>query len=145
MEVIGINKDKNLQATEVASAATREELDVWMATGRMRNLEEDSKDAEIGKAEKKKHAEAHIDRLKTDIGKKAEVEGTRIRVGEIKRKLETKRFLLMEKEVRDEKEEEKLNEASKLLEIATAKEKRAEESVRAREKVVDRRKKKWTS
>ena len=87
MEVIAINKDKTLQATEIASAATREELDVRTATDRLRTLEEDSKEAEIGKAEKKKYAEAHLDRLKIDIGKKAEVEGTKVRVGEIKRKL----------------------------------------------------------
>ena len=70
MEVTTLNKDKTMQATEVAAGATREELDAWTAVDRLRTLEEDSKDAQIGKAEKKKYAEAHLERLKVDTGKK---------------------------------------------------------------------------
>jgi hypothetical protein len=141
MEVTALNKDKTLQATEVATGATREELDVWTAVDRLRTLEEDSKDAQIGKAEKKKYAEAHLERLKVDMGKKKDVENTRVRVTEIKEKPQAKKFILSEIKVRSEKEEVKLAEANKLLEVATAKEKRAEEALIEWEKVVERRRK----
>ena len=80
--------------------------------------------------QKQKFTAAHLDKLKIDIGKKKDVEATKMRVTEIKEKLQRKKFLFSEIKARSEKEEEKLAEVSKLLDVAMRKERRGEEAVR---------------
>ena len=95
LQVTAINKDKTLSAVVVATGTTKEEMDLWTAEDRLLTIEKDSKEA-IGSAEKQKFTAAHLDKLKIEIGKKKDVEATKMRVTEIIEALKKKKFLLSE-------------------------------------------------